>query len=109
MEEKLLIAICALLILLLAGLVLKFFPPTKINSLCGYRTKRSMENINNWKLANEYSVNLMIYLSIFSLGLNGILFFLKVEQLTLSYIVFAEGIITAISVIAFTEKKLKPD
>lgn len=73
----------------------------------GYRTKRSMKNMNNWKIANAYSSTLMIYLSTAGLILTGILFLLKTEPLTLLYIVFAMGLFIAIAVIVLTEKKLK--
>lgn len=31
------------------------FPPKEINSLYGYRTKRSMKNPERWKFAQKYS------------------------------------------------------
>ncbi|MFF2912422.1 SdpI family protein [Paenibacillus sp. NPDC057934] len=43
-----------------ARLTVKKKPPKKINSLYGYRTKRSMKNQLLWDEANRYSAELMI-------------------------------------------------
>lgn len=49
--------ICNLLIpalLILAGRWMWKNPPKEINSILGYRTKRSMRNMDTWKFAHEY-------------------------------------------------------
>lgn len=107
MSKEFVIAVCALLVILVSGLILKLFPPSKINNLYGYRTKCSMKNINNWEIGNAYAASLMIYLSIFCLILTGILSLIKIEPLTLSYIVFAFAITIAIIVVALMERKLR--
>lgn len=47
------------LILFIVGLFFKTFPPTKINSIYGYRTTNSRRNLDTWKVANSYSAGLM--------------------------------------------------
>src|SRR5690606_20975452 len=42
-------------IFIIAGGIMYFFPPKKINSLYGYRTARSMKNQKNWAFAQKYS------------------------------------------------------
>lgn len=44
----------------IAGLIQYLFPPKKINHLYGYRTKASMRNEQNWKIAQSYSAKIMI-------------------------------------------------
>lgn len=40
------------------------FPPKKINTLYGYRTKRSMKNKEIWDFANTYSTKLLLNFSL---------------------------------------------
>jgi len=39
--------------LILLGYWMFAFPPKKINGLAGYRTRRSMLNLDNWNYANK--------------------------------------------------------
>ncbi|MGB7595448.1 MAG: SdpI family protein [Erysipelotrichaceae bacterium] len=41
------------------------FPPGKINSWAGYRTKRSMESQKNWDYANKYAGLIMMVSMLF--------------------------------------------
>jgi len=43
------------LIFVMAGIIMLKFPPKDINSLYGYRTKRSMQNKERWTFAQKYS------------------------------------------------------
>ncbi|MDX1278523.1 SdpI family protein [Oceanihabitans sediminis] len=45
---------------ILAGIIMHFFPPKKINSIYGYRTVRSMKNQNTWDFAQKYSAKLLL-------------------------------------------------
>ena len=45
---------------LLAGLLLKKYPPKKINLLYGYRTKNSMQNQERWDFAQKYAASELI-------------------------------------------------
>lgn len=47
------------------GILFKLFPPKKINLMYGYRTTRSMKNIESWKVANSYAAQLMIIIFLF--------------------------------------------
>ncbi len=51
------VSLCSVLLPIIMILVGKYFmnhPPKEINMLCGYRTCRSMKNINTWIFANKY-------------------------------------------------------
>ena len=50
--------------------------PTDINSMIGYRTKRSMASKESWILANKYSSNLLFKYSIITVTIQVILFVL---------------------------------
>ena len=47
-------------ILLLAGLIMLYKPPKKINDFYGYRTKQSMKNQAHWDFAQEFSSQKLI-------------------------------------------------
>lgn len=53
------------LIFIAAGFVMFRFPPKKINSLYGYRTKSSMKNLERWNFAQKFSAKEMIKLGFF--------------------------------------------
>lgn len=59
------------IISIIAGWIMLKYPPKKINSLYGYRTKSSMKNQERWEFAQKYSSKKMIrlgfWLSIFGL------------------------------------------
>ena len=43
-----------------AGLMLRFVPPKKINWIYGYRTNRSIKDESSFKFANRVSANLLM-------------------------------------------------
>ena len=47
------------LIFIVAAIITSKYPPKNINSVYGYRTKRSMLSKERWDFAQEYSNNLM--------------------------------------------------
>ncbi|CEG26280.1 SdpI family protein [Bacillus sp. B-jedd] len=51
-------------IIVIAGIILFFFPPREINSFYGYRTSSSMRNKTNWDKANRYCSRLLIVFGI---------------------------------------------
>ncbi|MDA0357304.1 MAG: SdpI family protein [Bacteroidetes bacterium] len=51
------------LIFMLAGFIMLKFPPKKINSLYGYRTRSSMKNQERWDFSQKYSAIAMIKLA----------------------------------------------
>ncbi|AUZ25665.1 hypothetical protein C1T28_19605 [Bacillus subtilis] len=88
-------------LMIIAGILIKLFPPKSINSVYGYRTRRSMSDPSLWNEANRYSATLMILsgLVIAALGL-----LLKSNLIILQLI-----LLLAACVITFmlTEKRLK--
>ncbi|HTN07185.1 SdpI family protein [Agriterribacter sp.] len=46
--------------LIVMSMITLFYPPKKINSTYGYRTKASMRNPQTWEEANRYSSKLML-------------------------------------------------
>lgn len=49
--------VCALLIptlMIVCGIIMWKHPPKSINVLIGYRTPRSMKNLDTWKFAHKY-------------------------------------------------------
>ncbi|ENQ3077017.1 SdpI family protein [Bacillus multifaciens] len=47
------------IIFILSALLLKKYPPSDINAAFGYRTRRSMKNIELWHAGNKYSAEIM--------------------------------------------------
>jgi uncharacterized membrane protein len=45
---------------IIAGVVMYYYPPTKINSLYGYRTPRSIKSQQRWNFAQIYSSKQMV-------------------------------------------------
>lgn len=99
------------LILLLMGLIFYKFSPKKINSISGYRTIRSMKNIDTWKEANKYASSLMIRLSVLLLIITSIadIFAGRSEDAMSAIIVISTFLcLIVLGVIIFlTEKHLK--
>jgi len=60
------------LIFILAGLIQMIFPPKNINSFYGYRTHRSMKNIEVWNFSQKLSSKVLILIG-FVLILFGII------------------------------------
>ena len=51
-------------IFIIAGGIMYFFPPKKVNSLYGYRTARSMKNQKNWDFAQIYGAKALCVLGL---------------------------------------------
>ena len=56
-------------IFIVTGLILKFFPPKKINSLYGYRMPSAMQNQATWDFAQIYAANRMVLAGVKCLAL----------------------------------------
>ena len=52
-------------IFIAAGILMLQFPPKKINSLYGYRTKSSMKDQDRWRFAQKFSAKEMVKLGVF--------------------------------------------
>ena len=57
------------LIFAIAGFLMLKFPPKKINSLYGYRTKRSMSSQELWDFSQIYSARLMSRSGLLMIGI----------------------------------------
>ncbi|MCY7781213.1 MULTISPECIES: SdpI family protein [unclassified Bacillus (in: firmicutes)] len=88
-------------LMIIAGILIKLFPPKSINSMYGYRTRLSMTDHILWNEANRYSASLMILSGLVIAG-TGLL-------LRSNWIVFQLILLLAACVITFmlTEKRLK--
>lgn len=64
MTEILIIHLIVAPVLLAVSLLMKIWPPKKINHVYGYRTHRSMKNQHNWDIANRYGAELMMWAGI---------------------------------------------
>ncbi|XBP84260.1 SdpI family protein [Bacillus velezensis] len=95
------------LLMAAAGILVTFFPPKSINSLYGYRTKRSMADESQWKEGNRFSALLMILFGLISAaGFAGSLLI----RLTQPFALIVQAVLLiAISVliIVLTERRLK--
>ncbi|KMT22730.1 SdpI family protein [Clostridium cylindrosporum] len=52
------------IIFIIAGLVLRYFPPKSINGVIGYRTSMAIKNKETWDEAQRYGGNSMIVFGI---------------------------------------------
>ena len=54
-------------ILLIAGIILKLFPPKKINSLYGWRSNYAQKNQEIWDEAQRYGAKQLMYGGVFGI------------------------------------------
>ena len=90
----------------MAGLIVKKNPPEMINSLYGYRTKRSMKNQLLWDEANKYSAEIMMRYGLVYALIGSILSVLF-EGMYISFVIFGLLLIPITLLIIKTEKRLK--
>ena len=103
------------LIFILAGMIQKHYPPKEINSLYGYRTKRSMKDQRNWDEGNKYSTQLLLkcglvlFIAGFVVTAGMALLNISIELRTLlKVIIMLLGAVgTVIALFTATEKHLK--
>lgn len=107
MEKLMLIPNLIGAIFIIAGLIMLIFPPKKINSLYGYRTPRSMKNIDNWNFAQKFSAKLMMIggFVTLSIGIFETIFDMDEEVINLSGLIIL--ILFAVILIIITEIKIK--
>ena len=91
------------LILLIVAMLFRIFPPQNINSIYGYRTRKSKKNIVNWKIANRYSANLML---IFMSSLLLISLILNLINVEFENILIGMLLLSFVIIIVLTEKKI---
>ncbi|MFD2170406.1 SdpI family protein [Tumebacillus lipolyticus] len=94
------------LIFILSGLIMKYKPPKEINALYGYRTSRSMKNIDLWRAGNKYSAELMIKYSIVAF-LIGVLISFLFEELIAILIISGLMLVKIVIMMIRVEGRLK--
>ena len=63
------------------------YPPKKINSLYGYRTKNSMKSQQHWDFAQRYSSIKMKVLGLIYLLMGGLFYFLNYESVAVGLLI----------------------
>lgn len=97
-------------IVILSLLIMIFFylfKPKKINSWYGYRTKKSVENQEQWNLAQKYSSTLSLLLLSILVFIQFIVYKILENDIVSGFLTTFLWILTFIVIIYKTEKKLK--
>ena len=96
------------IIMIIFGAILKFIPPSKINSFYGYRTTRSMKSQRAWDYAQRRIGTLWLYIGVILYVVFIIsMLVLPVTKENMSLINVGIGIFALISGIPLVEKELK--
>ncbi|MDY2509317.1 MAG: SdpI family protein [Ruminococcus callidus] len=100
------------IIMAFAGWMMQAHPSKNINGLIGYRTKRSMKNMETWKFAHAYCGRLWkiygIVMFCISVVLSVFFLFMKVEtDIVLMGVVVCLQSLILILPILFTERALQ--
>lgn len=96
------------LVFFILGLILRFFPPKKINMIYGYRTPFSLKTIDTFRFANQLSGRLMINFGIISMMIGlSITFFFRIYQNTQALLAVAQTLIISVLVLILTEIRLR--
>jgi uncharacterized membrane protein len=98
MNQLSLISLSSGFIFVVVGLILRFFPPAKINWVYGYRTGTSMRNQETWNRANRYAAQLLWQFGLLLLVIGGITFLLPPSPLT----GILAGVVVFITLVALT-------
>lgn len=88
-------------LMIIVGILIKQFPPKSINSVYGYRTRRSMSDQRLWNEANRYSASLMILSGLVIAGMG---FLLGSSLIILQLILLVAA---CVIIFMLTEKRLK--
>ena len=95
------------LIFIVTGYLMLKFPPKKINSLYGYRTRSSMKNKDRWGFAQKYSSIEMIKLGGL-LALSGVIgFFYYPDEMMGMFLGLGLMILIVIILLLRVEKAIK--
>jgi uncharacterized membrane protein len=100
-------AIVSGILFLIAGIIMYFFPPKKINYLYGYRTSNSMNSPEKWNYSQKYSSVKLIQTGVFLIlfSIFGSMILLEKEIFTIGGLIAI--IISVAYVFVRTEKELK--
>lgn len=92
-------------ILLFVSLLMKIWPPKKINSFYGYRTPRSMKNQFAWDEANGYSADLLMWAGVSTIFVQIISYFIA-GGLTAIFVTLGYYVVFILTTIYLTGKRL---
>ena len=94
-------------IFIIASLVMLKFPPKNINHLYGYRTPKSMKNIENWRFAQKYSSYRMLASGVFLMLISFVFPYLKLTETQAVSTAIILLVASVIYMLFKTEKALK--
>lgn len=106
MDKIMVIHLIVATVLLAVSLLMKIWPPKKINHLYGYRSPQSMKNQHNWDLANRYSADLLMWAGISNVLIH-ILSYLTIGGEASLFIPLAYFIVFIIASMSLVEKRLR--
>ncbi|MDY0316527.1 MAG: SdpI family protein [Acholeplasmataceae bacterium] len=90
MTEYIVISLINPILILVLGMVMKFYPPNRINKSIGFRTKSSMADHDSWTYAQKTWANHLLTTGLILLIISGLQVYLvwKFFQEQMWYIVF---------------------
>ncbi len=91
-------------LIVLIGSYWKRYPPKKINHLYGYRTKKSMKNMDTWNYANKIGAKMFINGGVILVVLGGITYLL--DPLMSIWVITIATVIVLLGGIVFCEQEL---
>ncbi len=93
-------------VLLALAMLMKFWPPKKINSFYGYRTPRSMKNQMAWDEGNSYCADLMIWAGISTIVVQFLCYLFVRGEISI-LIPVGYYLVFVLASIVLTERRLK--
>jgi len=94
-------------IFIITGLLLKRYPPKKINNWYGYRTRRSRSSQGHWDFAQTYSARLLLLSGLYMIAAGLLSRFLNIPDSQQSTIAIILIIALSTLPIILTERALK--
>lgn len=94
-------------IFMLAGIFVLLFPPKRINSLYGYRTRNSMASQQRWDFAQQYSSKVMILTGVFLVAASTTKLFIPMNMSQQPIVGFVLLGVSVIALIGLTERAIK--
>lgn len=94
------------IIIFKVALLFYFFKPEKINSLYGYRTKKSMKNKESWDFSQKYSSKIFLCFSILLLILQFLMYLIFGYQKFIGIVLILIFVIGSIILIYHIENNI---
>jgi len=105
MNQSLILHLITGTLFLGASLMMKIWPPRKINSFYGYRTPRSMKNQLAWDDANAFSADLLMWSGISTLFVQ-LISYLTIGDHASLLVSVGYFLVAIIVTVVLTEKRL---